>query len=71
VSKIVKIELAKRDMNYIQLTEKLNEMGVPIKTQDLRSRMSRGNFSATFFVQCLRAMEIKTLVFEDSYFLNK
>lgn len=68
VTKIVKAELAKRGMDYPTLITKLNEMNVNISVEDLRSRMSRGTFSAVLFIQCLKAMAVTSLPLEASYF---
>lgn len=67
-SKILKAELAKRGMNYNELIEKLAGLNVQMKVEDLRGRISRGNFSATLFIQCIKAMGLKNLQFDDSYF---
>lgn len=67
-SKIIKSELAKRDMTYNELIKKLKEIGVEIKVEDLRARLARGTFSAMLLVQCLRAMSVKNLFLEDSLF---
>jgi Domain of unknown function (DUF6471) len=71
VSKILKTELAKRDMGYSELVERLESLDVHIKVEDVRGRVSRGNFSAMLFVQCLRAMGVKNLQLEDSFFETK
>src|SRR5690606_34721969 len=71
VSKMIRAELAKRDMSYQDLIDKLRGLDVQINVDDLRARVSRGNFSATLFVQCLKAMGVKTLLFEDSFFESK
>lgn len=68
VSKILKTELAKRDVGYIQLIQNLNAMGVKIRVEDLRARISRGNFSAMLLIQCLRAIQVKNLLLEESFF---
>ncbi len=68
VSKILKAELAKRGLSYIELVDKLSAIGVSIKVEDLRGRISRGNFSAALFVQCIKAMDIKNLQLDESYF---
>jgi Domain of unknown function (DUF6471) len=68
VSKILKAELAKRNIGYIQLVQNLNAMGVNIKVEDLRARISRGNFSATLLIQCLKAIQLKNLPLEESIF---
>lgn len=71
VAKIIKAELAKRDLNYNELVLRLEKMGIEIKVDDLRGRISRGTFSATLFIQCLKAMGVKTLPLEESYFDEK
>jgi hypothetical protein len=68
VSKILKTELAKRDMGYSKLVERLDSLDVHMKVEDVRGRVSRGNFSAMLFVQCLRAIGVKNLQLEDSFF---
>lgn len=68
--KILKTELAKRDMTYIELVKKLQDIGVEIKVEDLRGRLARGTFSAMLFIQCLRAIDVKNLPIEDSLFDN-
>jgi len=68
VTKILKAELAKRDIDYPTLVAKLNEIDVNISIEDLRGRMSRGTFSAILFVQCLKAIGVSNLFLEESYF---
>ncbi len=71
VTKILKAELAKRDIDYPTLTAKLHEINVNISVEDLRGRMSRGTFSAALFIQCLRAIGVTNLPVEESYFERK
>lgn len=68
VTKILKSELAKRDLDYPSLVDKLREIKVDISVEDLRGRMSRGTFSAVLFVQCLRAIGVNNLLLEESFF---
>lgn len=69
VSKIIKAELAKRDINYPELVALLHEQDIlEIKVDDLRARLSRGNFSASLFIQCLRAIGVTNLSLENSIF---
>ncbi len=68
VPKILKTELAKRGIDYPTLIKKLSEINVSISVEDLRGRMSRGTFSAILLIQCLKAIGVKNLVLEDSYF---
>ena len=68
VTKILKAELAKRDIDYPTLVDKLKQIDITISVEDLRGRMSRGTFSAMLFVQCLHAIGVTTLSLEESYF---
>lgn len=68
VTKIIKVELAKRGVDYPTLVKKLHEINIDISVEDLRGRMSRGTFSAALFVQCLRALGVSNLPIEESYF---
>jgi 3-mercaptopyruvate sulfurtransferase SseA len=51
-----KAEVKRRNMTYEQLSAKLAEIGVHETPTNLRTKISRGGFSAVFFVQCLKAM---------------
>ena len=59
VQTLLKIELTKRNLTYKQLSEKLAELGVVESEPNIRNKLSRGTFSAVFFVQCLTAMGAK------------
>lgn len=65
VKGMLKAELKRRNMTYEQLAEKLAEIGVHDTAQNLRTKMSRGGFSAVFFVQCLRAMGCQAVRLEQ------
>ncbi|WP_222182472.1 DUF6471 domain-containing protein [Geminicoccus harenae] len=52
-------------MTYDQLAEKLIEAGVNENSRNLRNKVSRGGFSAVFFVQCLKAIGCKSLTLEE------
>jgi len=48
--------------------EKLSALNIHIKVEDLRGRISRGTFGTTLFIQCLRAIGVKNLPLDDSFF---
>ncbi len=56
VKGMLKAEVKRRNMTYDQLSAKLAEIGVRETPTNLRTKISRGGFSAVFFVQCLKAM---------------
>lgn len=58
---ILKAEIARRHLSYKDLVEKLNAIGVSETEANLRNKVSRGGFSAGFFVQCLVAIGAHTL----------
>jgi 3-mercaptopyruvate sulfurtransferase SseA len=56
VKGILKGELKRRNMSYRQLAERLQEMGVHETERNIANKISRGGFTAVFFVQCLTAI---------------
>jgi hypothetical protein len=71
VLKILKAELAKRDFTYSELKDKLEKIGVKESEANIKNKLSRGTFSAIFFLKCLRAMEVQTLFFDDAIFFKQ
>jgi hypothetical protein len=67
-SKILKTELAKRDVTYGELKIKLEKMGVKESETNIKNKLSRGTFSAIFFLQCLRALGVQSLLLDDVVF---
>lgn len=55
VKGILKAELKRRNLSYKQLAERLAAMGVHETERNINNKISRGGFSAVFFVQCLIA----------------
>ena len=58
---ILKAELKRKGMTYAQLSAKLREMGTEIGEQGVNNKISRGGFSAAFFLQCLEAIGVSDL----------
>ncbi|MDP2125540.1 MAG: DUF6471 domain-containing protein [Parvibaculum sp.] len=56
VKGILKSELKRRNLSYKQLAEKLKEIGVQETELNIKNKISRGGFTAVFFVQCLVAI---------------
>lgn len=53
VKGLLKAELKRRDVTYQELTDKLAEIGVSETPENIANKLSRGKFSAVFFIQCL------------------
>jgi hypothetical protein len=58
-------EMAKRQITYKTLVEKLAAIGIGETEANLRNKISRGSFTGAFLVQCLIAMGVTTLRFDD------
>ncbi len=58
---LVRAEMAKYGLTYSQLAEKLKAVGVSEDERNLRNKVSRGKFTAAFLLQCLSAMETRTV----------
>lgn len=55
VKAILKAELKRRGLTYADLVERLAQQGITETEANLRNKISRGAFTATFFMQCLIA----------------
>lgn len=62
---LLKAELKRRSVSYRALAEKLSAMGIPETEANIKNKISRGGFTAAFFLQCLKAIDCTTLRLED------
>lgn len=58
---LLKAEMTRRGLNYDDLAARLNEMGINEKPENLRTKINRGTFSASFLLQALEAIGCKSL----------
>ena len=58
---LLRAEMAKHGTTYAQLAEKLSGLGVVDNERNLRNKVSRGKFTAGFFLQCLTALGCSSL----------
>lgn len=58
---VLKAELKRRNVGYRELAEKLTSMGTPESERNIANKISRGGFTAAFFLQCLSAIGATTL----------
>jgi hypothetical protein len=63
---MLKVELKRRGISYKELATRLEAMGIHETERNINNKISRGGFSATFFVQCLIAIGCTTLHLEDA-----
>jgi hypothetical protein len=62
---LLKAELKRRNVGYRELADKLTEMGVPESERNIANKISRGGFTAAFFIQCLSAIGCQSLRLDD------
>ncbi len=65
VKGMLKGELKRQNVSYKELAEKLKEIGVVDTEANIKNKISRGGFTAIFFVQCLAAIGCKTVRLEE------
>ena len=63
---LLKAELKRRGVGYRELAEKLTAMGTPETDRNIANKISRGGFTAGFFIQCLSAIGCTSLHLADS-----
>jgi hypothetical protein len=62
---LLKAELKRKGVTYAQLVDKLTAIGVDEKEVNIRNKLSRGKFTAAFFLQCLSAIGSQQLHLSD------
>jgi hypothetical protein len=58
---LLKSELKRRGLTYAQLVDALQKIGVAEKEVNVRNKLSRGTFTASYLLQCLEAVGTKEL----------
>ena len=61
---ILKGELKRRGITYAQLAEKLRERGAQESERNLANKISRGSFTAAFFMMCMDAIGVRQVSLE-------
>lgn len=61
---ILKGELKRRGVTYAKLAERLGELGVHENERNLNNKISRGGFTAGFFIMCLEAIGCDRIAFD-------
>ena len=61
---ILKAELTRLGVSYDVLVKKLNAIGVDENYNTVNTKINRGTFSFVFFVQCMKALDIKLVRFD-------
>ncbi len=62
---LLKGELKRRGVTYADLAAKLAAIGVDETERNLNNKISRGGFTAAFFLECLVAIGVQSLPLQD------
>ena len=62
---VLKGELARRNISYQQLAERLGEIGWRDNAANIANKVSRGTFTTAFFIACLDAIECRVLRLQE------
>ena len=63
--RIIKSELAKRDIDYIELAKLMKAIGVDEKQANVANKINRGTFSFSFALQVFKAIGIEQFDLKD------
>lgn len=61
VKALLKAELKRKSVSYADLAAKLTAMEIPETERNISNKLSRGSFTAVFFIQCLTAIGAHTV----------
>jgi hypothetical protein len=59
--RILRDEMIRRDLTFGKLAEMLDQAGVHENERNLRNKVARGEFSASFLLMCLKVMGCKSV----------
>nr|WP_314634622.1 DUF6471 domain-containing protein [uncultured Janthinobacterium sp.] len=64
--RLLQVELARKEMGYKELSRALEATcEVDIDSKALSNKVGRGTFSFAFFLQCMKALDIKNVTLRD------
>ncbi|QUL36818.1 DUF6471 domain-containing protein [Erythrobacter sp. JK5] len=60
-ARILRAEMVRREVSYADLSELLAAEGIEASEASIRNKVSRGSFTADFFLSALAVMNVETL----------
>jgi hypothetical protein len=64
--RLLRAEMVKRGVSYDDLAERLHQMGIEETSVNIRNKVARGKFMASFLLECLTAMGVQVVRLEDA-----
>ncbi len=63
---LLKAEITRRNLNYIDVAERLEKIGIHESPQNLSNKIGRGTFGAIFMLQVLQVIGCNELQIKNS-----
>lgn len=63
--RIIQMEMTRHSISYGELLNRLKKAGLEENERNLRNKVSRGEFSASFLLLCLKVMGAKVVPVEE------
>ena len=63
--RLIKSELAKREIDYIKLAKLMKDIGIDEKQVNIANKINRGTFSFSFALQIFKAIGVNNLDLKD------
>jgi hypothetical protein len=63
--RVIQMEMTRHSIAYPELLRRLADAGLEENERNLRNKVSRGEFSASFMLLCLKVMGAKVLPVEE------
>jgi hypothetical protein len=64
--RLLRAEMVKRGVSYDDLAARLHQMGIEETPVNIRNKVARGKFMASFLLECLAAMGVQVIRLEDA-----
>jgi len=61
---IIKVELAKKNINFVELSKLMKEQGYKESPDTIRSKLHRGTFSFAFALEVLDALSLDFIILD-------
>jgi hypothetical protein len=58
--------LKRRDLSYKDLAERMEAIGLKVNERTIANKISRGGFTAVFFLQCMEAIGVRAIHLDDA-----
>jgi len=65
-TRMLRVEMERTGVSFKELSRRLEPIGVAQQSPQLSNKVNRGTFSHTFFLQCMKALNVEVIRLFDS-----